>query len=262
MSPTKAITLRSSSTIKGSSFRTPSYPWINFRRRSKYTRMTTIRNTIFRRKSKPTTKFTKGKLFKKCRKTAKATNNTIELNSTLPAFIEKLLRAPITSSCYLCGLNVTEFPVPDCYNIFQGQDQRFKLKQDHFKVKCIHSKKVRQIKNIYYGPWYRGGCFKRFLDVGIEYNERGCRTFNPIEGKSFASERFAKLEYLLNNVEDGCISSPHASLTPFNRAISLYTHYHVCVCNEKYCNSAIKIYNYNMHINQIIYTYIFLLSIL
>lgn len=159
-------------------------------------------------------------------------------NSTFPKFIKNLLQASTMSSCYGCGLNESKIPMPYCYNTFEGNDQRFSRRRYRFKIKCIYSTNVTQIKNKYYGPWYRGGCFKRFLDIGIEYNERGCRTRNPTRGKSFASKRLAKLEKLLENVEDGCVSSPHASLTPFSRAISIYTRYHVCVCSKKYCNSA------------------------
>lgn len=70
------------------------------------------------------------------------------------------------------------------------------------------------------------------------YTARGCRTAYPYGGGGFAAHRFRKLEMLLKGQQEACIVSPHASLTPFSRAVSLYVRYHVCVCKGKYCNKA------------------------
>lgn len=101
----------------------------------------------------------------------------------------------------------------------------------------------------YYGDFY-GGCFKRFLDVGSVYTMRGCRSWHPYKawhvwqhtdhkrGQNFAAHRYKRLEMILKKKNDYCIVSPHASLTPFARGISLYVRYHVCVCSGKYCNGS------------------------
>lgn len=59
-----------------------------------------------------------------------------------------------------------------------------------------------------------------------------------MSSSGYASHRFRKLEFLLKGQDNACVMSPHASLTPFSRAISLYVRYHVCVCKGKYCNEA------------------------
>ncbi|XP_039764033.1 uncharacterized protein LOC120636562 [Pararge aegeria] len=158
-------------------------------------------------------------------------------NTTLNITTTTSKNETVKSYCYRCGLNETRIPPAYCYYIFEGGDDKsFITRKHHFKIKCIRSDTVKEEKRIAFGPSYRLGCFKRFLDVGIEYNERGCRTVVPTKGKSFASKRFAKMEYLLKHVDDGCVFSPYATVTPFSRSISLYARYHVCVCSQKYCN--------------------------
>lgn len=161
-------------------------------------------------------------------------------NATKSTYATTTLEAPVTvvSYCYRCGLNETRIPTTDCYSTFEGEDMSFSRRKHKFKVKCILSNKTSEAKNVAYGPSFRKGCFKRFLDVGNEYNERGCRTVIPTKGKSFASKRFAYTEKLLKYVDNGCAYSPYASITPFSRAISLFVRYHVCVCTQRYCNRA------------------------
>ncbi|XP_069364861.1 uncharacterized protein [Maniola hyperantus] len=164
-------------------------------------------------------------------------NSTITSNTSATTAMKNKNNMTI-SYCYRCGLNESGIPSAYCYNTFEGSDRSHGRRKHLFKIKCIRNEKVREIKKIAYGPQYMKGCFKRFLDVGIEYNERGCRTIIPTRGKSYASKRFASMEYLLKHVNDGCVFSPHTSITPFSRAISLFARYHVCVCSQKYCNRA------------------------
>ncbi|XP_045784577.1 uncharacterized protein LOC123880481 [Maniola jurtina] len=167
-------------------------------------------------------------------------NSTITSNTsataTTPTTTMKNKNMKI-SYCYRCGLNESGIPSAYCYNSFEGSDRSYGRKH-LFEIKCVRDERVREDKKIAYGPLYRKGCFKRFLDVGIVYNERGCRTIVPTRGKSYASKRFASMEYLLKDVNDGCVFSPHSSITPFSRTISLFARYHVCVCSQKYCNRA------------------------
>lgn len=95
------------------------------------------------------------------------------------------------------------------------------------------------LKRNYFGQ-YKGGCFKRYLDVGNVYTQRGCRHYWPKNtyGMSAVGHRFKKLELALHYRKDACVSTNHASLTPYNRGISLFTRYHVCVCSKRYCNRA------------------------
>ncbi|XP_023937964.2 uncharacterized protein LOC112045844 [Bicyclus anynana] len=169
--------------------------------------------------------------------TLSSVNNPEDKLSVLFARIPT--RQKVTAYCYRCGLNESRIPSALCHNSFEGKgDITSGIPRSRFKIKCIRHDAAKEENRIAYGPSYRPGCFKRYLDVGVEYNERGCRTKRPTKGKSFASKRFASMEYLLKNEDDACIASPYASLTPFSRAISLFARYHVCVCSRKYCNSA------------------------
>lgn len=174
------------------------------------------------------------------RNTSTIATSITKSNVTKSTYATTTLETPVTvvSYCYRCGLNETRIPTTDCYNTFEGKDMSFSRRKYKFKVKCILSNKTSEAKNVAYGPSFRKGCFKRFLDVGNEYNERGCRTVIPTKGKSFASKRFAYTEKLLKYVDNGCAYSPYASITPFSRAISLFVRYHVCVCTQRYCNRA------------------------
>ncbi|KAJ8738018.1 hypothetical protein PYW08_000613 [Mythimna loreyi] len=112
--------------------------------------------------------------------------------------------------CYQCGLKSPKVPnAPTCRQAFAGDERKYFFLKPRYKVKC--------------GKTYKDGCFTRYLDIGATYDERGCRTMPPLEGRSFASRRMARLEKALHNLREGCITSPHASLTPFSRSISLFT---------------------------------------
>lgn len=42
-------------------------------------------------------------------------------------------------------------------------------------------------------------------------------------------------------MDEGCVVSPQAVLTPFARGVSLFARYHACVCQGKYCNDAMMV---------------------
>jgi hypothetical protein len=200
-------------------------------------------------------------------RTKNVTNNkTKSLSQDKKNLMDKYFVGRFIAKCFWCGMNSSGIPrSPLCHDAFDSSDSRARTLARFFRAYCykhpeglwaMRKKKWNKydltksdalIKQ-YYGKFI-GGCFKRFLDVGKVYTQRGCRAQLPpksfhssvesSELRSFASHRFAKLEYpLLKTKRDMCIVSPHASLTPFNRAISLYARYHVCICNKAYCNNS------------------------
>lgn len=124
-----------------------------------------------------------------------------------------------TNRCYQCAHNET------CHNIFDQEDERYRHERWRYRKICS-------------GETFIGGCYKRYLDVDAYFSERGCRHLPPEMWSSLASLRFNRLEYLLMGIHEGCTSSPVAGLLPLSRPISLYVRFHVCVCINRYCNSA------------------------
>ncbi|XP_022832961.1 uncharacterized protein LOC111360899 [Spodoptera litura] len=215
-----------------------------------------INTTIFihlRTKSKgrqggvTTTTFNTGETVKQT--TTVKTSSTVSTSTarSTPGTQDQKLVAAVVRKCYQCGLNITDIPrPPTCHQIFDNAKRHYQYLKAGHKVVCKGkvwtkgSKKVKRSHEFDVHPrkLYKEGCFKRFLDVGEVYDERGCRTMPPQLGKTFASDRFMSLEKSAHAMTDGCVSSPHASLTPFSRGVSLYARYHVCVCKEDYCNNA------------------------
>lgn len=160
------------------------------------------------------------------------------------------------TSCYMCGINKTNMqngiPLDEsCNNMFDFSNTELPYSGQYVRSKVDCYFNYRTLSNLEpfveefraYGP-YNGGCFKRFLDYGNIFTERGCRSsYMPLVGNSIASQRFVKVELLLRNIHDGCVTSPFASLTPFSRSVSLYVRYHVCVCSKPYCNNSNNIKN-------------------
>lgn len=134
-------------------------------------------------------------------------------------------KAPDPQTCYQCGLQtIVATTDSDCYPVFESPDHAKQYKRHEMVANC--------------GLNYLRGCFKRYLDVGSTYIERGCREMPPKKGNSkYISKKFAKLEMVLEDIPTGCVISPYASLTKFHRHISLYARYHVCICNTHLCNS-------------------------
>ncbi|KAF9797353.1 hypothetical protein SFRURICE_006335, partial [Spodoptera frugiperda] len=130
-----------------------------------------------------------------------------------------------TDKCYTCGMDEVDYTSEICYLVFEHTDRTYKYKMRSYKSKCS-------------GKTFIGGCFKRFLDIGHYYSERGCREFPPAQGHSFASSRYASIERMLLRTDEGCTVSPAATLVPFSRSVLLYARFHVCVCTKNYCNNS------------------------
>ncbi|XP_028167657.1 uncharacterized protein LOC114358008, partial [Ostrinia furnacalis] len=186
-----------------------------------------------------------------------------QTNDSRKSFLSWLspYQGPRVARCFWCGLNQSRIPrSPLCHDMFETQDFRARTLARFFRAHChenkfhiANRKKPFQyysggpthryapgLISQFYGP-FTGGCFKRFLDVGTVYTQRGCRAWWPRMSwgapRSFAAHRFAAMEIPLRKFKkDICLISPHASLTPFHRGISLYVRYHVCICFKKWCN--------------------------
>ncbi|XP_026736427.1 uncharacterized protein LOC113499987 [Trichoplusia ni] len=179
-------------------------------------------------------------------------STTTRPTTTRPTTMHTTTPKPLEARCFQCGLNTSEIPyAPSCHHVFDTPDRTFHSQRRFYKVICKNEddddrvlksrEPVGDINDYYVVPpdkTYRGGCFKRFLDLGELYNERGCRTMLPLRGNSLASIRLMRLERSMAAIDEGCVSSPHASLTPFSKAVSLYSRYHVCVCIGEFCNRA------------------------
>lgn len=173
-----------------------------------------------------------------------------KITGGIEQFFDPWLKGVYLTSCYYCGFETERIPRSTiCYNAFQSPDWRYRTLKRYYRVSCYRNPVVsgfrtvnhvvdRGYKRMYHRQWMVMGCMKRHLDIGLVYTVRGCRMWTPAWSKMYADHRWRRLEYLLQNETDACIFSPHASLTPFARGISLYARYHVCVCSKRYCNRA------------------------
>lgn len=130
--------------------------------------------------------------------------------------------------CYECGLQNKTLGDKWCHDAFDSPDGRYYGMRRNFMKLCPGAP----------GDKFFGGCFKRYLDVGSMYDERGCRHTVPIKGKSYASKRYWNMEKMLKNEINKCVVSPFAILTPFSRTVYLFARFHVCVCKGKLCNGS------------------------
>lgn len=103
--------------------------------------------------------------------------------------------------CYWCGLNATDrIPRnPICHDAFDSQDHRARTLARFFRAHCHFNRyhgwawRKKPWRATSYSAWnlygngligayygrFLGGCFKRFLDVGSVYTQRGCRSWWP-----------------------------------------------------------------------------------
>ncbi|XP_026316213.1 uncharacterized protein LOC113227489 [Hyposmocoma kahamanoa] len=179
-----------------------------------------------------------------------------------------ILNGTRKGQCYRCGTNTGHSENSFCHDLFNNNEYRSLV--GLLRTTCYdnpsvsHGKKVKWPKEydkfkLYqytdqgletklYGS-YSGGCFKRFLDIGNFYTQRGCRQWPP-DGNRFrrryfdhpTTQLYRRLEKKLGKSErDACVYSLHASLVPFSRDQSLFARHHVCVCKGRYCNAASNI---------------------
>ncbi|XP_068622171.1 uncharacterized protein [Battus philenor] len=168
---------------------------------------------------------------------------------TKPSYFydERNKTGKLVTLCYVCGLEENKIPQNSlCEDAFSRDD--FSLREYTYKFKkycqydefinnyCVHSRDKRSV----WGHW-TGGCSMRRIDISGVYTQRTCRNREwPTRGHHFASHRMARLEYILDDVEDGCTVSPTASLVPLSRSISLYARFIACVCPGALCNKSVS----------------------
>lgn len=169
--------------------------------------------------------------------------------------------------CYRCGTDIDHTQNSLCHDIFNSNNYEYRSLAALLRATCYDNPSVRHgekvkwpkrydefklyqytdqgLESKFYGS-YSGGCFKRFLDIGNFYTQRGCRQWPP-DGYRFRRgyfdhptiEQYRRLEKKLGKSErDACVYSLHASLVPFARDVSLFARHHVCVCKGRYCNAA------------------------
>lgn len=169
--------------------------------------------------------------------------------------------------CYRCGTDISNSQSSFCHDVFDSNNNEYQSLAKLLRITCYDNPSVKHgvkvkwpkvydefklyqytnqgLETKFYGS-YSGGCFKRFLDIGNFYTQRGCRQWPP-DGKRFkrryfdhpTTQLYRKLENKLGKSErDACVYSLHASLVPFSRDLSLFARHHVCVCKGRYCNAA------------------------
>ncbi|CAG4949273.1 unnamed protein product [Parnassius apollo] len=149
----------------------------------------------------------------------------------------------LVTKCYVCGLEEKKIPRnthcadafsdDHSYRKYMYKFQKYCRYYEHVKNYCVTSHDQKSI-------WghFTGGCSWRMIDISDIYTQRTCRSRQkPIMGRHFASHRMAKLELTLAGMEDGCITSPSASLVPLSRSVSLYARFIACVCTGDFCNA-------------------------
>ncbi|XP_013176235.1 PREDICTED: uncharacterized protein LOC106124287 [Papilio xuthus] len=162
-------------------------------------------------------------------------------------YFERNRTGTLVNMCYVCGLEEAQIPMSSlCETAFDRDDWTYKkysykfikyCRYDQYTNNyCVHTRDKRSI----WGRW-TGGCSMRRIDISGVYTQRSCRNREwPTRGHHFASHRMARLEFVLNDVKDGCTVSPGASLVPLSRGISLYARFIACVCRESLCNAGIS----------------------
>ncbi|VVC89738.1 unnamed protein product, partial [Leptidea sinapis] len=100
--------------------------------------------------------------------------------------IKNYLRQHKVIQCYYCGMQDEGYPEESsCYRVFDWADKRFHINRSYSIESC---------KELNADEDFERGCFKRYLDIGNQYIERGCRFDPPAIGRSVVSENFAILE--------------------------------------------------------------------
>lgn len=155
--------------------------------------------------------------------------------------------SPVVATCYTCGYNPPYIPTnPLCHDVFDSQGWRARSMQRFFRSTCYYN---------WNWSWHNVVAKQRFIWHGGEFDKDTSRKLQFLGGvldvsrgfwilgryttrlsdvvavrhSGSTTTRFLKLERLLRHHKDRCISSPHASLTPLARVISLFARYHVCV---------------------------------
>ncbi|KAF9808447.1 hypothetical protein SFRURICE_008500 [Spodoptera frugiperda] len=169
------------------------------------------------------------------------------------------------ANCYTCyaedeSVENSKTPRQNlCHTAFQSNDWRYVTSQKYFKSGCYYSWEYRKrgywkYKRYFWRGGYKGtygatlhrlgsyakGCMKRFSDVSEMFTMRACRGWWPMYVGGLMENRMVKLEFpITKDINNTCRTSKHATLTPFQRGVSLYGRFHACTCVGRYCNNTV-----------------------
>ncbi|KAJ0174896.1 hypothetical protein K1T71_010004 [Dendrolimus kikuchii] len=149
------------------------------------------------------------------------------------------------ATCFICNRWPSRIPKEtSCHDAFESHNWKMRTLARYFRAECFRNihwwgERIKVYKNPHLVNWYHKydrGLKRQYY--GKVYTQRNCRGFWPLNAGSHTNHRMLRLEYTMRNKKEGCVMSPHASLTPFARGISLFARYHFCICQGNYCNAA------------------------
>ncbi|KAG7301885.1 hypothetical protein JYU34_013293 [Plutella xylostella] len=110
----------------------------------------------------------------------------------------------------------------------------------------------------YYPNNQRPFCYKRFLDVGDNFIQRGCHQEMTVKtredykniDKTSISWKLRRIQKVLvdrmerTGEKSACLSSTSQILTKFNMEVTMPVYYHVCLCTSDFCNGCERVVMY------------------
>ncbi|CAH0703771.1 unnamed protein product [Spodoptera exigua] len=115
------------------------------------------------------------------------------------------------SNCYYCSIDEDIPRSPVCHRMFNSNEWKYRTVARYYRTVCYYN-----------------------------WNHRNSGAYWPSVEGGLVKHRMARLQVpLVDAINTTCITSPHASLTPFHRGISLWARYHVCVCKAPYWDTSL-----------------------
>ncbi|KAF9808453.1 hypothetical protein SFRURICE_008506, partial [Spodoptera frugiperda] len=173
------------------------------------------------------------------------------------------------TNCYTCYFGFYSLPRHNlCHTAFHSNDWKYRTTKRYFRTVCYYHYRYRNERNYKgdrfwkykkykwhnkyeYGPSngltihrlgiFAHGCMKRWSDVGEVFTMRACRGHWPMYIGGLMESRGIRMDFSAQRFEHNntCRTSPHATLIPFHRGISLFGRYHSCACLGRYCNDSV-----------------------
>ncbi|KAF9808427.1 hypothetical protein SFRURICE_008480 [Spodoptera frugiperda] len=173
------------------------------------------------------------------------------------------------TNCYTCYFGFYSLPRHNlCHTAFHSNDWKYRTTKRYFRTVCYYHYRYRNERNYkgdrfwkfkiykWYGEYqyppsngltihrlgiFAHGCMKRWSDVGEVFTMRACRGHWPMYIGGLMESRGIRMDFSAQRFEHNntCRTSPHATLIPFHRGISLFGRYHSCACLGRYCNDSV-----------------------